>query len=57
MTKKIKYDLSVESKIHCLATICINNIGGICNLKGVAINENGVCAGLVEIRTKEKDKD
>lgn len=55
--KKGSFDLSVEVKLHCLATHCMNNIQCVCNLKGVAIDESGKCAGLVLIKPKEeKDK-
>lgn len=54
---KALYNLAVECKLHCLALMCVNNIGEVCNLKGVAIDETGKCAGLVLFKPKKKDKD
>jgi hypothetical protein len=57
-TQKAEFDISVECKLHCLATICLNNIQHVCNLKGVGIDETGMCAGLVEFKPeKKKSKD
>ncbi len=53
--KKAMFGLVVEVKLHCLAVMCVNNIQHICNLKGVAIDENGVCAGLIKFKPKKKD--
>ncbi len=55
--KKGSFELSVEVKLHCLAMRCVNNIQCTCNLKGVAIDETGKCAGFVELKPKKKDKD
>ena len=54
--KKGSFDLAVEVKLHCLAVICVNNIQHTCNLTGVANDETGMCAGLVEFKSKKKDK-
>ncbi|MEE9356249.1 MAG: hypothetical protein V3U75_11720 [Methylococcaceae bacterium] len=53
--KKGSFDLAVEVKLHCLAMMCVNNIQNTCNLKGVAIDESGKCAGLVLFKPKKKD--
>ena len=59
MDNKIKalYGLAVECKVHCLAIMCVNNIGEVCNLKGVAVDETGKCVGLVLLKPKEKKGD
>ncbi len=54
---KALYSLEVECKVHCLAVMCVNNIGEVCNLKGVAIDETGKCAGLVLFKPKNKKDD
>ncbi len=54
--KKSPFNLAVESKVHCLTYYCANNIHCVCNLKGIGIDENGLCSGLVPIK-KKKDKD
>lgn len=51
---KGSFDLSVEVKMHCLAITCMNNIQCVCNLKGVAIDESGKCAGLVLFKLQKK---
>ncbi len=52
-SKKELFDLSVEVKLHCLSMQCVNNVQNTCNLKGVAIDENGTCAGLVKFEPEK----
>ena len=52
--KKALFALAVEVKMYCLAKNCVNNIDGICNLKCVSNNENGVCNGMVKLKIKKK---
>jgi hypothetical protein len=54
--KKGSFNLAVEVKLHCLAMMCVNNIQHTCNLKGVAVDESGVCAGLVKFKPIKKKK-
>ncbi len=54
--KIANFDLSVESKIHCLAVQCVNNISHVCNLKGMGVDENAQCAGLVELKKPKAKK-
>lgn len=54
---KATFNLAVEVKLHCLAIMCVNNIQHVCNLKGVAIDETGACAGLVLFKPKKKKDD
>ena len=54
---KALFGLVVEVKLHCLAVKCTNNIQYVCNLKGVANDENGMCMGMVKFKPKEKKGD
>ena len=51
---KNAFSIAVEVKLHCLAIMCTNNIQNTCNLKGVAIDERGVCAGMVKYSPIDK---
>ena len=55
-TKK-DYEISTESKIYCLNISCANNVGNRCNLKGVHVGINGVCAGIVKVKIKKAGKE
>jgi hypothetical protein len=52
--QKVSFEISVECKVHCLAIMCANNVQHVCNLKGVGVDETGMCAGLVEFKPKKK---
>ncbi len=53
--EKTKFVISVDSKIYCLNVGCVNNVQNTCNLKGLSIDENGLCSGLVKIKIKKKN--
>jgi len=54
---KALYNLAVEVKLHCKALECVNNMGEICNLKGVAIDSTGACVGMVKLKPEENTEE
>ncbi len=60
--KRSPYEISVESKICCLNIACVHNVPvpGVphhaCNLKGMLIDETGMCSGVVTIKPKKSAK-
>jgi hypothetical protein len=51
--------VSVESKMYCINIDCANNVSiqHTCNLKGVFIDEDGTCSGIVRMKPKPKKKE
>jgi hypothetical protein len=54
---KALYSLGVEVKVHCAALMCVNNIGEVCNLKGLGIDAAGACSGMITLKPKKKKDD
>ncbi len=53
--KKLEnFGIATESKLYCLNISCANNIGHCCNLKGVTVGIDGVCAGVVKVKIIKK---